>query len=158
MRWAFCVAHRNLLQSCRWHVGVESGLCLLDVLANKPITGLRPQSGYVAVLQRDVAFSEWYVVLAWLILNSAPLPASPKSTPLFSAGWQWGRLEGATDGITLIEKFINRPATLIYLDPRYLGERTNGYNIDAKDKEYHQRLLQLVNQANCLMALWKLPW
>ena len=35
------------------------------------------------------------------------------------------------DARVLLKKFVNRPATLVYLDPPYLGERTNGYNIDA---------------------------
>jgi len=57
------------------------------------------------------------------------------------------------DAIELIEKFVNRPATLIYLDPPYLGERTNGYNIDANDEFYHKKLLKIANKSKCMIFI-----
>ncbi|PLX09475.1 MAG: hypothetical protein C0596_02770 [Marinilabiliales bacterium] len=57
------------------------------------------------------------------------------------------------DAISLLKKFINRPASLIYLDPTYLGQRTNGYNIDANDIEYHRKLLELSNKAKCMIFI-----
>ncbi len=57
------------------------------------------------------------------------------------------------DAIELLEKYVDRPATLVYLDPPYLGERTNGYNIDANDEDYHTRLLKLANKANCMIFI-----
>jgi len=57
------------------------------------------------------------------------------------------------DAIKLIEKFVNRPATLIYLDPPYLGERTNGYNIDANNELYHKKLLKIANKAKCMIFI-----
>ena len=56
------------------------------------------------------------------------------------------------DALVLMKKFVDRPATLIYLDPPYLGERTNGYNIDANNQEFHRRLLRLANQAKCMIC------
>lgn len=57
------------------------------------------------------------------------------------------------DARKLLKKFINRPATLVYLDPPYLGERTNGYNIDANDENFHSELLHLANKANCMIFI-----
>jgi len=57
------------------------------------------------------------------------------------------------DAIELLEKFINRPATLVYLDPPYLGERTNGYTIDANDKEFHTKLLRTAIRAKCMVFI-----
>lgn len=57
------------------------------------------------------------------------------------------------DALDLIKSFLNRPATLIYLDPPYLGKRTNGYKIDANNEEFHLSLLKLINQANCMIFL-----
>jgi DNA adenine methylase len=53
------------------------------------------------------------------------------------------------DGLKLLTQFINRPATLIYLDPPYLGERCNGYIFDAKTEVFHKQLLNLANRAKC---------
>jgi DNA adenine methylase len=55
------------------------------------------------------------------------------------------------DANKLIKRYLNRPATLIYLDPPYLGERTNGYSFDANVEEFHVELLELANQANCMI-------
>ena len=57
------------------------------------------------------------------------------------------------DGKELLDMFINRPATLVYLDPPYLGNRTKGYNNDLNDEEYHKELLQLANEAKCMIFI-----
>ncbi len=57
------------------------------------------------------------------------------------------------NAIDLLENYIDRPATLVYLDPPYLGERTNGYNIDANDEEFHKSLLQVANKAKCMIFI-----
>ncbi|SRR6266536_5978100 len=57
------------------------------------------------------------------------------------------------DARKLLRKYINRPATLVYLDPPYFTERTNGYNMDANDKQFHNDLLSLANQANCMIFI-----
>jgi DNA adenine methylase len=62
------------------------------------------------------------------------------------------RLENR-DAIELLEKYVDRPATLVYLDPPYLGERTNGYNIDANDEGYHTKLLKMANKASCMIFI-----
>jgi DNA adenine methylase len=57
------------------------------------------------------------------------------------------------DALHLLGRYVNRPATLVYLDPPYLGERTNGYNNDANDEGFHRRLLELSNKANCMIFI-----
>jgi len=57
------------------------------------------------------------------------------------------------DALKLLKRYINRPATLIYLDPPYLGKRTNGYNKDVNDDEYHRKLLELSNRAKCMIFI-----
>ena len=44
-------------------------------------------------------------------------------------------------------------ATLVYLDPPYFAERTNGYNHDANDVEFHRELLKLANRAKCMVFI-----
>lgn len=57
------------------------------------------------------------------------------------------------DALKLLQKYKNRPATLVYLDPPYLGERTNGYNKDANDVDFHKRLLEFSNEAKCMIFI-----
>ena len=57
------------------------------------------------------------------------------------------------DAIDILKMFINRPATLVYLDPPYLGDRSAGYEIDANDKDFHQDLLTLANKAKCMIFI-----
>ncbi|MDD5362087.1 MAG: DNA adenine methylase [Ignavibacteria bacterium] len=57
------------------------------------------------------------------------------------------------DARKLILRYINRPATLIYLDPPYFADRTNGYNNDANDECFHKELLVLINNAKCMIFI-----
>jgi len=57
------------------------------------------------------------------------------------------------DALKILQKYLKRPATLVYLDPPYLGKRTSGYNIDANDKEFHKKLLRLSNRAKCMIFI-----
>jgi DNA adenine methylase len=57
------------------------------------------------------------------------------------------------DGRHLLEKYLHRPATLIYLDPPYYTDRTNGYNREANDEQFHSELLKLANRANCMIFI-----
>jgi DNA adenine methylase len=57
------------------------------------------------------------------------------------------------DARKIIKRFTNRPATLLYLDPPYLGDRTNGYNMDANNEKFHIELLNLANKANCMIFI-----
>jgi DNA adenine methylase len=49
--------------------------------------------------------------------------------------------------------FMNRPATLVYLDPPYLMDRSHGYKIDANDKSFHEGLLELCVKAKCMILI-----
>lgn len=57
------------------------------------------------------------------------------------------------DALKILQKYKNRPATLVYLDPPYLGERANGYNKDANDEKFHKRLLDFANEAKCMIFI-----
>jgi DNA adenine methylase len=57
------------------------------------------------------------------------------------------------DAIELIKDFLKRPATLLYLDPPYLAERTKGYEFDQNDKKFHKGLLKLVCKAKCMVMI-----
>lgn len=57
------------------------------------------------------------------------------------------------DAIELIEMFLKRPATLVYVDPPYLANRTQGYTNDANNEDFHIRLLKTLNKANCMIFI-----
>ncbi|NVN18262.1 DNA adenine methylase [Muricauda sp. HICW] len=57
------------------------------------------------------------------------------------------------DAKKLIERFADRPATLIYLDPPYLGKRTNGYENEANDHDFHLDLLNSISNSNAMIFL-----
>ncbi|WP_341902373.1 DNA adenine methylase [Fluviicola taffensis] len=57
------------------------------------------------------------------------------------------------DALKVLKRYIDRPNTLVYLDPPYLGNRSNGYNNDANDIEFHTKLLELANRSNCMIFI-----
>jgi DNA adenine methylase len=57
------------------------------------------------------------------------------------------------DARKILKRYVNRPATLVYLDPPYFVERTNGYNKDANDIHFHTELLQIANKAKCMIFI-----
>jgi len=57
------------------------------------------------------------------------------------------------DARELLKMFLNRPATLVYLDPPYLMDRDHGYKIDANEKEFHEELLELCCRARCMVLV-----
>ena len=57
------------------------------------------------------------------------------------------------DAMELLKKFVNRPATLVYLDPPYLTDRTSGYVYDARDENFHTQLLNICNEARCMILV-----
>jgi len=57
------------------------------------------------------------------------------------------------DALKLLTSYINRPATLVYLDPPYFGDRTNGYTNDANCIDFHTSLLKLANKAKCMIFI-----
>ena len=62
------------------------------------------------------------------------------------------RIENS-DAINLLEKFSNRPATLVYIDPPYLADRTSGYVHDARNESFHIELLNACNKAKCMILI-----
>ena len=57
------------------------------------------------------------------------------------------------DALKLLDDFINRPATLVYLDPPYFADRKAGYEHDQNSAEYHERLLNVAVRARCMLFI-----
>lgn len=57
------------------------------------------------------------------------------------------------DARELFRMFLNRPASLVYLDPPYLMDRDHGYRFDANEKEFHEELLDLCCRAKCMVLV-----
>ena len=57
------------------------------------------------------------------------------------------------DGIGLLADYSNKPATLVYIDPPYLGNRASGYRLEAEDCEFHERLLQQARICACMILI-----
>lgn len=57
------------------------------------------------------------------------------------------------DALTLFRAFSKRPASLVYLDPPYLGDRLSGYDFDANCEAYHEKLLKLAVKAKCMVFI-----
>ena len=57
------------------------------------------------------------------------------------------------DGIKLLDEFSDRPATLVYVDPPYLGDRCEGYKIEALDQSFHERLLRKALLCRCMIVI-----
>lgn len=57
------------------------------------------------------------------------------------------------DAKKLLERFANRPASLIYLDPPYLANRLKGYQNEANDPNFHLDLLNAANKSKAMIFL-----
>ena len=57
------------------------------------------------------------------------------------------------DARELLEMFLNRPATLVYLDPPYFVKREYKYVIEANEQSFHEELLRLCLKAKCMILL-----
>lgn len=57
------------------------------------------------------------------------------------------------DARELLEMFLKRPATLVYLDPPYFVKREHEYVVDANSRSFHEELLGLCCQAKCMILL-----
>ena len=57
------------------------------------------------------------------------------------------------DARDLVRMFLDRPATLMYLDPPYFTKRAHGYAIDAKDEQFHRELLGLCVRSKAMMLI-----
>ena len=57
------------------------------------------------------------------------------------------------DGVEMLAGFSNKPATLVYIDPPYLTDRSASYNVDARDQEFHERLLSQALLCRCMILI-----
>lgn len=57
------------------------------------------------------------------------------------------------DARELVEMFVDRPATLMYLDPPYFVKREHKYVIDANDRDFHTDLLQICRRSRCMLLI-----
>jgi DNA adenine methylase len=57
------------------------------------------------------------------------------------------------DARDLLRMFVDRPATMVYLDPPYFVKRDHGYMIDANDQQFHMELLEICQRARCMILL-----
>lgn len=57
------------------------------------------------------------------------------------------------DARDLLKMFINKPATLVYLDPPYLTKRSHEYNHDVNYEEFHRELLEICNASKCMIVI-----
>ncbi|MFA7270302.1 MAG: DNA adenine methylase [Sterolibacterium sp.] len=78
--------------------------------------------------------------------------AMPEHLELVAKRLSQVRIENK-DSIELFSDFSNRPATLVYFDPPYLADRTQGYDHDQCSEEYHERLLITASKAKCMVFI-----
>lgn len=57
------------------------------------------------------------------------------------------------DGVELLAEYSNKPGTLVYIDPPYLADRAAGYNIEASDQGFHERLLSQALLCKCMVMI-----
>lgn len=57
------------------------------------------------------------------------------------------------DARRLLEMFVDRPATLVYLDPPYFTKRGSTYVIDANERQFHIELLDICARAKCMLLI-----
>jgi DNA adenine methylase len=57
------------------------------------------------------------------------------------------------DALSLFQDFKRRPASLVYFDPPYLGERSRGYDHDQPSVEFHERLIKSASNARCMVFI-----
>mgnify|MGYP001611285873 CR=1 FL=1 len=57
------------------------------------------------------------------------------------------------DARELIKGFLDRPATVLYLDPPYLAKRTQGYEFDQNNELFHRELPELACKAKCMVMI-----
>lgn len=57
------------------------------------------------------------------------------------------------DAREMVRNFSDRPATLLYLDPPYLMDRSHTYATDANIVQFHRELLQECIDAKCMIIV-----
>jgi DNA adenine methylase len=57
------------------------------------------------------------------------------------------------DACELLNMFVDRPASLVYLDPPYFVKRQFEYVIDANNRDFHIKLLTICKKARCMLLI-----
>lgn len=57
------------------------------------------------------------------------------------------------DARKIVKLFSDRPATLMYLDPPYFVKRSHDYTIEAKEREFHEELLELCCKSKAMIII-----
>jgi DNA adenine methylase len=57
------------------------------------------------------------------------------------------------NALNLFEDFKDRPGSLVYFDPPYLGERSRGYDFDQTSIEFHEKLIIAASRAKCMVFI-----
>jgi DNA adenine methylase len=57
------------------------------------------------------------------------------------------------DAVELLEMFIKRPATLVYIDPPYWADRSEGYASDIFDLSFHIDLLKMAIKSKSMIFI-----
>ena len=57
------------------------------------------------------------------------------------------------NGVELLAEYSNKPATLVYIDPPYFGDRGAGYKVEASDRAFHERLLTQALLCECMIVI-----
>ena len=57
------------------------------------------------------------------------------------------------DARKIVQLFLDRPATLMYLDPPYFVNRSHDYPVDEKDRDFHEELLDLCCRSKAMIIL-----
>lgn len=57
------------------------------------------------------------------------------------------------DAREIVKMFSDRPATLMYLDPPYYVDRSHNYVVDAKEKAFHEELLELCCKSKTMIII-----
>jgi DNA adenine methylase len=115
------------------------------------ITAMMTVNGTVDPMKAGFSFSQSYArgnrearVNRWYRL--------PDRIELVADRLRNARIENR-DARELLKMFINRPATLVYLDPPYFANRSHNYRHDANKKDFHKELLNLCKKARCMILI-----
>jgi len=57
------------------------------------------------------------------------------------------------DALNLFDDFKDRPGSLVYFDPPYLGDRSRGYDHDQTSIEFHEKLIIAASKARCMVFI-----
>src|SRR6266567_2028946 len=57
------------------------------------------------------------------------------------------------NALNLFQNFENRPGSLVYFDPPYLGQRSRGYDRDQASVGFHEKLIKAASNAKCMVFI-----